>query len=124
MKRTDVVAAATFISLAVATTPAWAGDPTGGPIRHGCDVEQTGIPLPPIGAGDMPPPPPVATVVPPPITAPATQVPLPPAVELIPPEERRYLTEIPLAASGPLPEGEQDRIRAGLAAADAALHGR
>ena len=42
---------------------------------------------------------------------------------LIPPRDRRHLTEIPLAASGPWPEGEQDRIRAGLAAADAILYG-
>lgn len=45
-------------------------------------------------------------------------------VRLIPPHERRYLTEIPLAGSGPWADGEQDRIRAGLAAADAAIAGR
>jgi hypothetical protein len=42
---------------------------------------------------------------------------------LIPPGERRYMTEIPLAESGPWPEGEQDRMRAALAAADASLLG-
>ena len=42
---------------------------------------------------------------------------------LIPSHERRYLTEIPLAASGPWPDGEQDRMRAALAAADARVHG-
>ena len=43
---------------------------------------------------------------------------------LVPPRDRRYMTEIPLASSGPWPEGEQDRIRAGLAAADAILYGQ
>jgi hypothetical protein len=38
---------------------------------------------------------------------------------LIPPQERRYIAEIPLVESGPWPEGEQDRLRAALAAADA-----
>lgn len=38
---------------------------------------------------------------------------------LIPRRERRYITEIPLAESGPWPEGEQDRLSAALAAADA-----
>ena len=42
---------------------------------------------------------------------------------LIPPHERRYLTEIPFAGSGPWPDGEQDRMRAALAAADACLYG-
>ena len=42
----------------------------------------------------------------------------------IPPGERRYLTEIALAASGPWAEGDQDRIRAALAAADASLLGK
>lgn len=40
---------------------------------------------------------------------------------LIPPPERRYLTDIPFAGSGPWPDGEQDRLRAALAAADARL---
>jgi hypothetical protein len=43
---------------------------------------------------------------------------------LIPPAERRYLTEIPLAGSGPWADGEQDRIRAALADADARLRAR
>lgn len=42
---------------------------------------------------------------------------------LIPPTQRRYITEIPLAVSGPWAQGEQDRIRAALAAADASLLG-
>lgn len=36
----------------------------------------------------------------------------------IPETERRFLTEIPLAASGPWEPGEQDKLRAALAAAD------
>ncbi|MET7398044.1 hypothetical protein ABZS66_31590, partial [Dactylosporangium sp. NPDC005572] len=38
---------------------------------------------------------------------------------LIPPDERRFMTEIPLAASGPWQPGQQEAIRAALAAADA-----
>ena len=38
---------------------------------------------------------------------------------LIPEAERRFMTEIPLASSGPWQPGEQDALRAGLAAADA-----
>ncbi|WP_426005106.1 hypothetical protein ACPFL9_00435 [Paenarthrobacter sp. NyZ202] len=37
----------------------------------------------------------------------------------IPPEERRFITEIPLASSGPWDPVDQEKIRAGLAAADA-----
>ncbi|MEU4426380.1 hypothetical protein AB0F81_37635 [Actinoplanes sp. NPDC024001] len=37
----------------------------------------------------------------------------------IPEAQRRFLTEIPLAASGPWEPGARERIRAGLAAADA-----
>jgi hypothetical protein len=40
-------------------------------------------------------------------------------VAMIPLPERRFMTEIPLAASGPWAPGEQEAIRAGLAAADA-----
>ncbi|NEA37099.1 hypothetical protein [Streptomyces sp. SID13031] len=40
-------------------------------------------------------------------------------VARIPEPERRFMTEIPLAASGPWQPGEQDAMRAGLAAADA-----
>lgn len=40
-------------------------------------------------------------------------------VALIPEAERRFMTEIPLAASGPWRPGEQEAMRAGLAAADA-----
>lgn len=42
---------------------------------------------------------------------------------LIPSTERRYLADIPLTASGPWMEGEQDRLREGLRAADRALDG-
>ncbi len=38
---------------------------------------------------------------------------------LIPEAERRFMTEIPLAASGPWQPGEQEALRARLAAADA-----
>jgi hypothetical protein len=40
-------------------------------------------------------------------------------VARIPEDERRFMTEIPMAASGPWRPGEQEAIRAGLAAADA-----
>jgi hypothetical protein len=40
-------------------------------------------------------------------------------VARIPEAERRFMTEIPLASSGPWQPGEQEAIRAGLAAADA-----
>jgi hypothetical protein len=40
-------------------------------------------------------------------------------VARIPEHQRRFMTEIPLANSGPWPSGEQEAIRAGLAAADA-----
>lgn len=40
-------------------------------------------------------------------------------VARIPESERRFMTEIPLAASGPWEPGEQEAMRAGLAAADA-----
>jgi hypothetical protein len=40
-------------------------------------------------------------------------------VVLIPEAERRFMTEIPLAASGTWEPGEQETMRAGLAAADA-----
>lgn len=39
----------------------------------------------------------------------------------IPEAERRFMTEIPLAASGPWEPGAQERMRAGLAAADRRL---
>jgi hypothetical protein len=39
-------------------------------------------------------------------------------VKQIPETERRFMTEIPLAASGPWQPGEQDTLRAALAAAD------
>lgn len=42
---------------------------------------------------------------------------------LIPPDGRRYIAEIPLAGSGPWQEGEQDRLREGLRAADRAIYG-
>ncbi|HUP84493.1 MAG TPA: hypothetical protein VM143_02390 [Acidimicrobiales bacterium] len=42
---------------------------------------------------------------------------------LIPPQDRRYITEVPLTGSGPWPDGEQDRMRTALAAADATLYG-
>lgn len=41
---------------------------------------------------------------------------------LISPEARRYMSEIPLAGSGPWLEGEQERIREGLRAADERLN--
>lgn len=40
-------------------------------------------------------------------------------VARIPEPQRRFLTEIPLTSSGPWKPGEQDAMRAGLAAADA-----
>jgi hypothetical protein len=40
-------------------------------------------------------------------------------VARIPEDERRFMAEIPLAGSGPWGPGEQDALRAGLAAADA-----
>lgn len=42
---------------------------------------------------------------------------------LIPPHERQYMSEIPLSASGPWPDGEQDRLREGLRKADELLYG-
>ncbi|MCL2515497.1 MAG: hypothetical protein FWD85_06365 [Microbacteriaceae bacterium] len=45
-------------------------------------------------------------------------------VARIPERERRFMADIPLAGSGPWKAGEQDALRAGLAAADArAAHG-
>jgi hypothetical protein len=43
--------------------------------------------------------------------------------ELIPEDERRFLTGIPLAASGPWDPADRERVRAGLAAADARRRG-
>lgn len=42
-------------------------------------------------------------------------------VRAFPEERRRYMTELPLASSGGWPDGEAERMRAGLAAADARL---